>query len=136
MGDDIIDYKVFCFNGNPKYIAARKYDDNEKLYFYNYYDFNWTLTEIEDNRPNYRRNPNFLFEKPKNLDLMHDYATKLSKEFVFVRVDLFEVNNTVYLGELTFSPNNILITYKDEAQRKYLGNLLDIKKIKPSLFNN
>ena len=135
MGDDIIDYKIFCFNGNPKYIAARKYDETEKLYFYNYYDFNWTLTDIEDNRNHYRTNPNFKFAKPKNLNLMYEYAAKLSEEFVFVRVDLYEINNKVYLGELTFAPSNVCMSFKDEAQRIFLGNLLDIRKIKPYLFN-
>ena len=136
LGDDIIDYKIFCFNGNPKYIAARKYDETEKLYFYNYYDFNWTLTDIEDNRNHYRTNPNFKFAKPKNLNLMYEYAAKLSEEFVFVRVDLYEINNKVYLGELTFAPSNVCMSFKDEAQRIFLGKLLDIRKIKPSLFNN
>ena len=136
LTDDIIDYKIFCFNGNPKYIAARKYDETEKLYFYNYYDFNWTLTDIEDNRNHYRTNPNFKFAKPKNLNLMYEYAAKLSEEFVFVRVDLYEINNKVYLGELTFAPSNVCMSFKDEAQRIFLGKLLDIRKIKPSLFNN
>ena len=50
-------------------------------------------------------------------------------------IDFYEVNNTVYLSELTFSPSNTLNTFKNEEQRLYLGNLLDITKIKKSLFN-
>ena len=29
------------------------------------------------------------------------YANKLSQEFVFVRVDFYEIDNRIYLGELT-----------------------------------
>ena len=77
-----------------------------------------------------------IIERPKNLDLMINYAQKLSNEFVFVRVDLYEVNNTVYLSELTFSPTNAQMTFKNKEQSLYLGSLLDITKIKLSLYNS
>ena len=137
MGDSLIDYKTFCFNGKPKFIAARiVLNEKRHKYIYNYYDLNWKLTEIEYGSKNYKRSPNITIEKPKNLDLIIDYAKKLSNEFVFVRVDFYEINDTLYLGELTFSPSNIRNSFKNKKQRLYLGSLLDINKIKPFLFNN
>ena len=137
MGDNIIDYKTFCFNGNPKFIAAKKIINKERNKFiYNYYDLNWTLTEIEYGSSKYKRDPNVIIEKPNNLDLLIDYAKKLSNEFVFVRVDFYEINGILYLGELTFSPSNAGNTFKNKEQSLYLGSLLDIKKIKPSLYYN
>ena len=136
MGDNIIDYKTFCFNGNPKFIAARKILNKERNRFiYNYYDLNWTLTDIEYGSSKYKRDPKEKFKKPQNLDLLIEYAKKLSNEFVFVRVDFYEINGTIYLGELTFVPSNILNSFKNKAQRNYLGSLLDVTKIKPYLFN-
>ena len=35
---------------------------------------------------------------------MKKMAAKLSKRFIFVRVDLYELENEVRLGELTFTP--------------------------------
>ena len=61
---------------------------------------------------------------------MIEYSKKLSKEFCFARVDLYEFNDKVYLGEITFTPFNILMNYKNLEQSIYLGNLLDITKIK------
>lgn len=61
---------------------------------------------------------------------MLKYAKKLSAEFAFVRVDFYEFNEKIYLGELTFTPFNILMNYKNRNQSIYLRNLLDIKKIK------
>ena len=134
MGD-IIDYKTFCFNGNPKFIAARKVLNEERNKFiYNYYDLNWTLTDIEYGSNKYKRDPNVIIEKPLNLNKLIDYAKKLSNEFVFVRVDFYEINRTLYLGELTFTPSNIMNSFKNQEQRIYLGNLLDITKIKPYLY--
>ena len=60
---------------------------------------------------------------------MINYAKKFSHYFIFVRVDLYEFNETVYLSELTFSPANAMSPYKDEKQRIYLGNLLDLSKV-------
>ena len=136
MGE-LIDYKTFCFNGIPKFIAARKVlNKKRKRYIYNYYDLNWTLTNIEYGSNQYKRDQNITIEKPKNLNILIDYAKKLSNEFVFVRVDFYEINGTIYLGELTFTPSNIKNSFKNQEQRIYLGNLLDITKVKPYLYND
>ena len=35
---------------------------------------------------------------------MVEIAEKLSKPFVFLRVDFYEIDGILYLGELTFTP--------------------------------
>ena len=134
---DLVDYKVYCFNGKPKYIAARiVLNENRNRFIYNYYYTNWTLSDIDYGTNIYKRDPNITIEKPKNLDLIVDYSEKLSQEFVFIRVDFYEINSTLYLGELTFTPSNAEMPFKNLNQKLYLGSLLNISKIKPSLFNN
>ena len=136
LGDNIFDYKFFCFHGEPKYVVANKVLDKDMhTKLYNFYDLNWTLTDFELGVPGYLRKPELQIEKPKNFDLMIDYAKKLSNEFVFVRVDLYEINNTVFLSELTFSPSNLNMHFKNQQQCKFLGSLIDITKIRPYLFN-
>jgi len=44
---------------------------------------------------------------------MKTYAKKLSEDFDFVRVDFYIHNNTVYLGELTFTPGNAKMQFKN-----------------------
>lgn len=127
--DNIIDYKVYCFNGEPKFIRVQKNLPDNITKVNNYYNLDWTLNEIETGLgSHYVRRPDIIFEKPKNLDLMIEYAKKLSAEFIFVRVDLYELNETIYLGEMTFSPSNIIFNCKDMNQSLYLGSLLDISK--------
>ena len=134
--DKIIDYEFYCFNGNPKFLRVQKtLNETMHLNLHNYYDFNWNLLDIESGLNNYIRDPNITIEKPKYLNLMIDYATKLSKDFAFLRVDLYELNDIVYLSELTFTPSNTLMTLKNEEQRLFLGRLIDLTKIKRSLFN-
>ena len=88
----------------------------------------WTLNEIETNLTHYIRKPEIKFIKPKNLNLILKYAKKLSAKFTFVRVDFYNLNGKIYLGELTFTPFNILMNYKNKKQSIYLGKLLKIKK--------
>ena len=59
---------------------------------------------------------NISFKKPKNLERMIEIAEELGKEHIFVRVDLYEINNKIYFGELTFTPaNGYLEQYKQET---------------------
>ena len=54
------------------------------------------------------------------------YANKLSQEFVFVRVDFYEIDNRIYLGELTVSPTNSFIKWKNYQQNKKVGEFIPI----------
>jgi hypothetical protein len=42
--------------------------------------------------------------RPMGLDEMIEIAKKLSKQFPFVRCDLYDCKGKVYFGELTFYP--------------------------------
>ena len=129
--DKIIDYEFYCFNGKPKFVRVHKplFEKNHTI-LHNYYDLNWKLTDIESGLKGYFRIPEIKIKKPKNFNLMLYYSKKLSKKFIFVRIDFYEVNNIVYLSEMTFSPSNTLMKFKNINQSKYLGSLIDISKIK------
>lgn len=134
LADSIQDYKIYCFNGEPKFIRVQKSLPNNSSKINNYYNLDWTLNDIETGLGNhYIRRPDIIFEKPKNLNLMIEYAKKLSHEFTFVRVDLYEVNNTIFLGEMTFAPSNNRFSCKNMNQSLYLGNILNISKINLTL---
>ena len=46
---------------------------------------------------------------------MIEIATKIAVDFPFVRVDLYETKERIYIGELTFTPEgNTISYYKDE----------------------
>jgi hypothetical protein len=125
LKDNIEDYKIYCFHGKPKFIRVqKKYDNFNKIN--NFYDLNWRLTDIETGIPHFIRNEKIEFSKPKNLNQMLDYARKLSSEFIFVRVDFYNIEGKIYLGELTFSPSNLLFGLKNREQSIYLGNFIDL----------
>ena len=125
---DLIDYKFWCFDGNPTYckvITART--QNARL---DYFDMNWQHMKFEqNNRPN-SEHPE-LIPKPKNFELMKKLAYTLSEGFAFVRVDFYEIEYKVYFGEMTFAPHAGYFSYKSEGTDEYLGSLLKLPKPTP-----
>lgn len=95
---ELVDYKFYCFNGIPKIVdvCTQRYSKEGMCETYMDTDWNYLgfVTVGNGCIPD--------FEKPKNFDLMMDIAKKLSKNYRFLRVDLYEVNGRVYFGELTF----------------------------------
>ena len=107
-------YKIMCFNGKPGIIQF-VIDDKKENETINYYDTNWNLLPFRQNFPN---NPNH-FEKPQNLEKLLEIAEILSKDFPFVRVDLFDINSVVLFSEMTF--------YSDAGIAKFTPSEWDIK---------
>lgn len=63
---ELIDYKTFCFNGKPKFIAARIIlNSTSRKFIYNYYDLNWNITELELGRSSYKRDPKVIIKNQK-----------------------------------------------------------------------
>ena len=58
---------------------------------------------------------------------MKKYAIIFSKDFKFVRVDIYELENEIRLGELTFIPMNSFFYCKNKDQEIELGKEIIIK---------
>ncbi len=119
---DIPDYKIACFNGEPNFLQVMNNRFAGHLSV-NYYTldlkpFNYGR---KDHLPNYSINT-----FPKDIDKLVKYAKILSEDFKFVRVDFYEVNDRVYLGELTFTPGSGFFEYTDPDASIKLGNLLNL----------
>lgn len=70
----------------------------------------------------------FLPEKPKDFDIMLDMARKLAYFTDYVRVDLYYVNNKIYVGELTFTNAGGADTFNPQEWDRKLGKLWDIHR--------
>ena len=119
----LIDYKFYCFNGEPKFLYVSKGLEDHRTARISFLNLDWTFA-------NYHRDDYAEFEtlppKPINYETMLNIARKLSSGIKFLRVDLYEVDNHVYFSELTFSPNSGFMTFRDEETDAEIGSLLDI----------
>ena len=66
------------------------------------------------------------YSKPKLFNLMKEYAKILSSDFKFVRVDLYELEKEIRLGELTFSPMNSFFFCKNKSDEIELGKDIEV----------
>ncbi len=124
---DVKTYKFYCFNGEPKIMYISNDEWNEKGFVADkYIDFfdiefnhiNCTLGE----HPNYDKP----IKKPKIFEEMVRVSKQLSKDFPFVRVDLYEVRDKIYLSELTFIPTAGYMKISPDYLLNDWGNMLDI----------
>lgn len=94
---ELRDYKFFTFNGIPKvmYIATGRGTGETYSDFYDM-DFNHLDMAID------HRNAPVEPQKPHNFEAMKQAAQKLAEGIPQVRVDFYEVNGTMYFGEMTF----------------------------------
>ena len=121
----ICDYKLFCFNGEPKYCFVAS-DRNHLKVKFDYFDMNWNWINVKNVHKHAKNRP----QKPELLEEMIQICKKLSKPFSHVRVDLYEANGKVYVGELTFFHFGGNERFKPAAFDKTLGNCWDLTTIK------
>jgi len=99
-GVDLKDYKIYCFNGEPKIVNIifdRFAQEGVKELFYSP---QWEYLPVgSGGHPN---DPNVKIEKPKCLEEMLNLARKLSSDKIHVRVDFYVVEDKIFFGELTF----------------------------------
>lgn len=95
-GNDLYDYKVFCFNGKAKLVDVHcgRFGTHKR----NVYDLDWNLQNVHFKYENFEG-----VEKPEAFDELIEKAELLSSTFNHARVDFFIVNNRICFGEITFT---------------------------------
>ncbi|RGB78255.1 hypothetical protein DXA39_00340 [Anaerococcus nagyae] len=121
-GPSVADYKFHCFNGKPilvEYISDREGESHLETWF----DTSWNKVNIiKDDKLSF--NHKDIPESPKNLDRMLQLAEVLSEDFIYVRVDLYQIEGKIYFGELTFTPANGNHKWKGNKSQNLVGSLL------------
>lgn len=124
---NLIDYKIHCFNGEPKYIQVigGRADPPVKEMFF---DVKWTPQPFTYTYQRYSTAP----QKPDSLEEMLECAEKLAEPFAYVRVDFYLLNdNSIKFGELTFTPAGGADHWDPPEWDEKLGELITLpdKKI-------
>ncbi len=96
------DYKFMCFGGEPLYMQLN--NDYNNVHYVDFYDLK-TWEHLNVSYGPFKMS-NRAIEKPVMFDQMMELARKLSKPFPFVRVDFYNFDDTIILGELTFFPSS------------------------------
>lgn len=127
--NQLIDYKIHCMNGRPEFILVcsdRKVNGDAAMQVtLDLFDLEWKhIPELIPSGAEVAGDGTM--PKPQKLDEMIDIAGKLSEDFKFVRVDLYELDGKVYFGELTFSPGSCVFPYFTHKFDLEMGERLSI----------
>lgn len=126
LGEKIIDYKFFCFNGEPKFIYISldmAHDRQAQMGF-----FNLDGTKIPLIRDDYA--PMDIDELSPFFNDMKNAADILCQDFPFVRVDFFVTNEKYYFAELTFTPSGGFMPLNPDKYDLEWGEMIDLSKVK------
>lgn len=113
------DYKIFVFNGKTEFIEV--ISDREHNHAACFYNTTWQKLHfsLSDSKP-YAGD----IQKPTTMDTMVSLAETLAADFPFVRVDFYDVNGHIYLGEMTFTPSAGFAKFTPSAYDVHFGNKL------------
>ena len=127
--EQLLDYKFFCLNGRTEFVevcSERKTEIGKRVsVVLELYDMKWKpifeLRQWGQEVPG-----NGKKKRPQCFKQMQEIAKRLSEDFKFVRVDLYEIDGKVYFGELTFSPTGGVFPCFTDRFNEKMGEKLSI----------
>ena len=125
LGDNLQDYRIYCFNGNPKLVYS--YTNKSTLdgakpepTYCDIYDCDWNPVPFHQKSLPYGE-----IIRPKQLVKMVNLAGAISRGIPFVRVDFYECNEPV-VGELTFYPGGGISKFYPCQWDRILGDWIKL----------
>lgn len=97
MDEQLTDYKLVCSKGEIFSILVCQNRNQGR----DYYTLDWKHTEYTKKS----KQSGYLVPPPKGLDKMIEAARILSKPFELARIDFYDIEGKVYVGEITMTPS-------------------------------
>lgn len=109
-GELLTDYRFYCFNGDVVHIEVRMPIDGQMHEAV--FTPEWKLTPVHmDYYPTFTDG----LDRPENLDEMLDVAKKIGSGIPFARVDLYNLDEGLFVGEITLYPSGGFETFVPDS---------------------
>lgn len=120
-GEDLMDYKVFVFNGKAKLIQV----DIGRHHFHrrNLYTPEWEYVPASILYP---AAPEIAVDKPACLDELIRISETLGEGFIHVRADFYICRERIYFGELTFTHGSGTEKFEPEEYGLAMGGWMEL----------
>ena len=125
-GYELKDYKLYCFDGEPKFCQVdfgKNKGATRTDFTRNLYDMNWNLLDVQYSHPN---DPSTIIPKPSQFEKMKELARILTKGEPFIRADFYNIGDQILFSELTFYPIAGFGWFKPKEWDKELGDLVHL----------
>lgn len=123
LGDDLVDFQVWCSYGKILFESYIKspHGENCKMSF----DTEWNKMDFVTSLPQLTEIPS----KPIKLKEIKEISQKISKDFPFLRLDFYILNDgNIKISELTFSPSSGFVKWNPKEYNECIGELINIKE--------
>lgn len=120
---DLLDYKVYCFNGEPTYCQV--ISDRTTTEKIDFFDMNWIHQPFIGLNPNVK-NSEKTIERPRTLNEMKEISTILSRDIPFSRIDFYDIEGKLLFGEITLYPYAGFGEFKPSEWNRKLGDLIKL----------
>lgn len=121
LGSNIVDCQFWCTEGDIMFISYIEgpHNGNAK----SSYNEKWEKLDFVTSLPRLEKT----IEKPKALDEMIDISKKISKNFKFVRVDFYILEDgNIKISEITFTPATGVVSWNPECINLKLGKMINL----------
>lgn len=120
--DSINDYKVMCFNGEPRLIQLHigRFSEHTQ----DFYDTEWNRLPIVQGTPMAKD----VAEKPPVLKEMLELSAAISAGIPQVRVDWYWTGKKLYFGEITFFDASGFEDFEPDEYNEILGSWITLPK--------
>ncbi|AXH51539.1 ATP-grasp fold amidoligase family protein [Clostridium perfringens] len=126
---DLADYKFFCFYGEPSFcqvILDRSI--NETIDFF---DMEWekcVFSGLVNKYEGFEHSKKDI-PKPRNFDKMKLFSKMLSKDIPFSRIDFYEIDGSLYFGEITLYPASGFGEFFPLEWNNKIGDMINLTTI-------
>ncbi len=125
---ELADYKVLCFNGEPRLVEIH-HGRFDGVHTQDFYDLEWNKTDIE--QPGYPLSDKVM-DKPVFGDEMYGLTRILAKDIPHVRIDWYYSEGHLYFGEMTFFDGSGFSPFYGDADMK-LGSWFQLPSISKNI---
>ena len=108
----LIDYKFLCFDGKVRYVYVLCNRILGQGAQEGIFDAQFNLLPVSEND---EEDLSLKIDKPKNFDELVICAEKLSRPFPEARIDLYDVDNKIIFGEITFFDSSGYMMYTPDS---------------------
>jgi len=124
-GQSPVDYKFFCFDGEPKvlFYATERFNKQGQPPKFDYYDMELNHLPVCSKG---HENAEKRLEMFPEFGQMKEIAHKLSQGFAHVRVDLYLVRGHIYFGEMTFHHDGGFVPFVPEEWDLKFGEMIKL----------
>lgn len=119
-GTELKDYKFLCFYGVPKaFLVISNRGQDTRSDFYN---MNFKHLPVR----HHYKNSEIGINRPEGFREMVELSKKLSKGFIHIRCDFYNIYGKIYFGELTFYQFSGLYKIEPESFDRKLGSFIHL----------